>query len=74
MNDSPCKGCSRREVGCRCTCVELLVYNVLEQPEKERAEEEKRKKSIIEYDRRRRMKHMKNAHIAENSPTRCRKR
>jgi pyruvate-formate lyase-activating enzyme len=69
-----CIGCKKRCPGCKNTCIEYVVSEIVQQPEKERMEKEKMKHIMIEYDRERRINHMKNANIAENSPTKCRKR
>ena len=74
MGDSPCKGCQKRVVGCKSTCADLLAYNVLKQPERERVEIERRKHALIESDRECRINHMRSAKVVEKSPTRCRKR
>jgi hypothetical protein len=74
MGDSPCRGCSQRELGCKSTCDEWLVYNVLKQPERERVEQERRKRTLVESDRAYRIERTKHVKRSEESPTRCRKR
>jgi hypothetical protein len=69
-----CIGCEKRCPGCRKTCIEYVVSEIVQQPDKERMEKEKMKHIMIEYDRERRINHARNANIAENSPTRSRKR
>ena len=74
MGDGPCKGCQKREVGCKSTCEDLLVYRVLKQPEREQVEKERRKHALIESDRECRINYMQGSKVPEKSPTRCRKR
>ena len=69
-----CKGCKKRYPGCRKTCIEYVVSEIVQQPEKERMEKEKTRRKMIEYDRERRINSMKKSKIAEVSPTKCRKR
>ena len=69
-----CKGCKKRHLGCRKTCIEYVVSEIVQQPEKERMEKEKTRRKMIEYDRERRINSMKKSKIAEVSPTKCRKR
>lgn len=33
-NENPCKNCDRRCVGCKSSCVDLLMYNILVRKDK----------------------------------------
>lgn len=74
MEDSPCKGCEKRELGCRGGCVELLVHRVLEQPEKERMEKQKRKAVLMASDKISRINAFHPLNTTDKSPYKCHKK
>ena len=47
MEDYVCKGCKKRRPGCKGDCLEYTVQMIVEQPEKERMEKQKRKAVLM---------------------------
>ena len=43
-----CKGCKKRKVGCKKSCLEYVVETIVNQPEKEK-EEKARKEAVAKY-------------------------
>ena len=74
MEDYVCKGCKKRRPGCKGDCLEYTVERIVNQPEKEQLEEQKRKAILITKDRNYRMNKFRPLRTEEHSPYRSRKK
>lgn len=74
MEDYVCKGCKKRRPGCKGDCLEYTVERIVNQPEKERMEKQKRKAVLMTEDKYSRLNGFHPLSTTDKSPCRSRKK